>query len=62
MKPCQSDAYLVVEAEQIRVIEPVSRAIQETIKLSNVSLTMSGIISFKVEIINFSYKCIENDI
>ena len=32
----QSDAYLVVEAEQIRVIEPVSRAIQETIKLSNV--------------------------
>lgn len=37
LKPCQSDAYLVVEAEQIRVIEPVSRAIQETIKLSNVS-------------------------
>jgi len=32
----QSDAYLVVEAEQIRVIEPVSRAIQETIKLSNI--------------------------
>ena len=26
----------MVEAEQIRVIEPVSRAIQETIKLSNV--------------------------
>ena len=43
LKPCQSDAYLVVEAEQIRVIEPVSRAIQETIKLSNVSFTMGGI-------------------
>ena len=34
----QSDAYLVVEAEQIRVIEPVSRAILETIKLSTVRI------------------------
>ncbi|CAG5096723.1 Oidioi.mRNA.OKI2018_I69.XSR.g14749.t2.cds [Oikopleura dioica] len=32
----QSDAYLVVEAEQIRVIDPVTRAILETIKLSSI--------------------------
>ena len=30
-----------MEAEQIRVIEPVSRAIQETIRLSNVRIIIA---------------------
>ena len=42
----QSDAYLVVEAEQIRVIEPVSRAILETIKLSTVRIVHLYLLNF----------------
>ena len=49
----QSDAYLVVEAEQIRVIEPVSRAILETIKLSTVRIVHLYLLNFFDDVIYF---------